>query len=104
MKKSLSFLLAVFAFQIVAFSSNPIIKNKGANDPHIHIFNGKAYLSASHDKSIGSNTFSMDDWWLWSSDDLVDWKLESVLKPEDIAISAIHSSAMYITRIMAKWC
>ena len=68
-------------------AKNPIIPNKGANDPHIRIFNNKAYLSASHDKSIESKSFSMDDWWLWSSDNLVDWKLESVLKPEDTYIA-----------------
>ncbi len=28
----------------------------------------------------------MDDWWVWSSADLVSWKLESVLNPEDTYI------------------
>ena len=78
--------LLLIVFLSVGFSKNPIIPNKGANDPHIRIFNGKAYLSASHDKSIDSKAFSMDDWWMWSSDNLVDWKLESVLKPEDTYI------------------
>ncbi len=78
--------MPILAFQVIIQAKNPIIPNKGANDPHIHIFNGKAYLSASHDKSIESKSFSMDDWWLWSSDDLVNWKLESVLKPEDTYI------------------
>ncbi len=81
--KQYTLLLIVFlSFLSVGFSKNPIIPNKGANDPHIRIFNGKAYLSASHDKSIDSKAFSMDDWWMWSSDNLIDWKLESVLKPD----------------------
>jgi hypothetical protein len=67
-------------------AANPIIKNKGANDPHIRIFNDKAYLSASHDHSIEDKKFRMDDWWLWSSDDLVNWTLESILKPEQTYI------------------
>ena len=54
----------------------------GVNDPHIRIMDGKAYLSASHDKSIDNKEFVMENWQLWSSDDLVDWKLESTLKPE----------------------
>lgn len=85
MKILLLFVVSL-TFHTMAFAKNPIIPNKGANDPHIRIFNGKAWLSASHDKSIDSKAFSMDDWWLWSSDDLVDWKLESVLKPEQTYI------------------
>jgi hypothetical protein len=45
-------LLVLIISQFVGFSQNPIIPNKGANDPHIRIIDGKAYLAASHDKSI----------------------------------------------------
>ncbi|HKK80892.1 MAG TPA: family 43 glycosylhydrolase, partial [Prolixibacteraceae bacterium] len=69
-----------------AFAVNPIIPNKGANDPHIRIIDGKAYLSASHDKSASNTQFIMEDWWLWSSDDLVNWELEYTLKPEETYI------------------
>lgn len=82
----LSILLLFLALQSIAFAGNPIIKNKGANDPHIRIIDGKAYLSASHDKSIDSKGFIMSDWWLWSSDDLVNWQLEYTLKPEETYI------------------
>lgn len=68
------------------FAKNPIIPDKGVNDPHIRIYEGKAYLYATHDRSIESTGFAMDDWWIWSSGDLVNWKLESVLKPEDTYI------------------
>lgn len=74
-----------------AVAQNPIIPNKGANDPHIHIFNNKAYLYASHDKSIESKAFTMDDWWVWSSDDLTNWKYESTLKPEDTYLGKPYS-------------
>ncbi len=67
-------------------AANPIIKDQGVNDPHIRIFNNRAYLSATHDHSIMDKRFRMDDWWLWSSDDLVNWKLESVLDPKDTYI------------------
>jgi hypothetical protein len=85
MKSSL-FLICFFAIQSLAFAGNPIIPNKGANDPHIRIIDGKAYLSASHDRSINDKGFTMEDWWLWSSDDLVNWKLEYTLKPEETYI------------------
>jgi hypothetical protein len=80
-------LLFVFAFVTGhAIANNPIIPNRGANDPHIRIIDGKAYLSASHDKSADNKQFIMEDWWLWSSDDLVNWELEYTLKPEDTYI------------------
>lgn len=63
-------------------AQNPIVKNMGVNDPHIHIFNNRAYLYATHDRSIKDTSFLMEDWWVWSSDNLVEWRLESTLKPE----------------------
>jgi hypothetical protein len=77
----------------VSFAANPIIPNQGVNDPHIHIFNGKAYLYATHDKSADNTTFIMEDWWIWSSEDLVNWTLESVLDPEDTYIGKGFESA-----------
>ena len=67
-------------------SQNPIVPNQGLNDPHIHIFNDTAYVYASHDKSANNKEFIMEDWWVWSSPDLVDWTKRSVLKPEDTYI------------------
>jgi arabinoxylan arabinofuranohydrolase len=64
--------------------NNPIIAGQGVCDPHIHIFNGKAYLFATHDYSKGQTFYRMDDWWIWSSSDLVNWTHEFTLKPEDM--------------------
>ena len=52
MKKLLIILLMFGSFQLVSYPENPVIRNKGVNDPHIRIIDGKAYLAASHDKSI----------------------------------------------------
>ncbi len=79
-------LLLIIATALFTHAQNPIVKNKGLNDPHIHIFNDTAYVYASHDKSIKSNSFSMDNWWVWSSPDLVNWTHRSTLKPEDTYI------------------
>lgn len=62
---------------------NPLIARKGVCDPHIHIFEGKAYLYATHDVSVYPDKFCMEDWQIWSSEDLIDWKLERVIHPED---------------------
>ena len=100
--------LLLFTFTLVAlhtYADNPIILNKGANDPHIRIIDGKAYLSASHDKSADNKQFIMEDWWLWSSDDLVNWKLEYILKPEETYIGEPFQGcwATDIVKRNGKW-
>lgn len=78
-------ILMVFTSSVIK-AQNPIVKNMGLNDPHIHIFNDTAYVYASHDKSKDNKTFIMEDWWVWSSPDLVNWTYRSTLKPEDTYI------------------
>lgn len=73
-------------------AQNPIVPNKGLNDPHIHIFKDTAYVYASHDKSIDNKKFIMEDWWVWSSPDLVNWTQRSVLNPKDTYIGKDFSS------------
>ena len=65
---------------------NPIIPRMGVCDPHVHIFQNKAYMYASHDYAPGRYAFRMDDWQIWSSPDLVEWTLEQVVRPEDFYI------------------
>lgn len=81
-------IMLLFASLIPSFlwAQNPIVPNQGLNDPHIHIFNDTAYVYASHDKSADNTQFIMEDWWVWSSPDLVNWTQRSVLKPEDTYI------------------
>lgn len=76
----------VIFFITNVFSQNPIVPNQGLNDPHIRVFNDTAYVYASHDTSIDNKGFVMEDWWIWSSPDLVNWTKESVLKPEETYI------------------
>ena len=60
-----------------------LFPNRGICDPHIHIYNGRAYLFATHDRAPGCPHFFMDDWKVFSSDDLINWKEEYTLRPED---------------------
>ncbi len=53
-----SVLLLMAAFVVNA--GNPVIPNKGVNDPHIHIFEGRAYLYATHDRSMENTRFAME--------------------------------------------
>ena len=64
-------------------AKNPVIPGRGVCDPHIHIFDGKMYLYASHDAIPYTRDFCMHDWQIWSSADCVEWQLESVIRPED---------------------
>ncbi len=78
------FILITLCFlQLTLFAQNPILQGKGVCDPQIRIYNNKAYLYATHDSAAKSKTFIMNDWWIWSSSDLVNWNYEASLKPED---------------------
>ena len=70
---------------------NPIIPGLGVCDPHIHIFRNRAYLYASHDAKEGSHFYDMYDWQIWSSDDLVNWTMESTVRPEDFCMGPSFS-------------
>jgi beta-xylosidase len=71
------------------YTGNPIMPGKGVCDPSVRIFNGKAYLYATHDSQPGAperkgqkgRNFHMVDWWVWSSTNLRDWKYECSLSP-----------------------
>ena len=87
---NLFFFIFIVGYNI-SLSQNPIIPDKGVNDPHIRIIDDRAYLAASHDRSSKNKTFEMDDWWLWSSDNLVDWHLVKKLSPEETYIDKPYS-------------
>ncbi|MGL6261450.1 family 43 glycosylhydrolase [Vibrio sp. WXL210] len=71
------------------YEGDILLPKQGVNDPHIHIFEGKAYLFASHDKEPGETPhteYTMDYWNVFSSEDLVNWDLEFILDPKDTYI------------------
>jgi len=86
MKNRLTSTMLFYCMTMLCYAQNPIVPNKGLNDPHIHIFKDTAYVYASHDKSIENKEFIMEDWWIWSSPDLVNWTKRSVLNPKDTYI------------------
>jgi len=67
--------------------NNPIIPvHEGITDPHIRVYDGVAYMTACHDRSIDNEWFDIDHWVMYSSADLVNWKLEYSLHPEETYI------------------
>ena len=66
---------------------NPIIPaGEGVTDPHIRIYDNMAYMTACHDHSIDNEWFHIDHWLMYSSPDLVNWKKEYALHPEETYI------------------
>ena len=67
-----------------------VFPDMGVCDPHVHVFDGKAYLFSSHDYGPGQSIYRMDDWRVFSSEDLVNWELEFTLRPEDTFLGTDH--------------
>jgi hypothetical protein len=82
-----SFIFSTLSFLAIAATlqaGNPAIPNQGVADPHLHVFGNKAYIFAGHDfGDPNGKQWDTREWWVWSSDDMVEWKMESVLKTED---------------------
>ncbi len=66
------------------WADNPIVPDVGMADPHIRIYNNKAYLYATRDADRNAKDFMMPDWKIWSSDDLIHWTLERTISIVDI--------------------
>ena len=64
-------------------AGNPILEGLGVCDPQVRVYGDRAYLYATHDESVQSKDFVMHDWWVWSSADLVNWRHECNIRPED---------------------
>ncbi|MFP9098965.1 family 43 glycosylhydrolase [Flavobacterium sp. RHBU_24] len=61
-----------------ALAQNPIIRNQYTADPSARVFNDRIYLFPSHDippytNKNKENWFSMEDYHVFSSDNLTDW-------------------------------
>lgn len=62
-------------------AGNPLVTNASIADPHIHIYDGTAYMYAGRDLSPTSTGFSMPDWHVWTSPDLVNWEHATTILP-----------------------
>ncbi|CAE8716967.1 unnamed protein product, partial [Polarella glacialis] len=64
-------------------------------DPHVHEFNGRVYMYATHDERNAAPLCCSGHWWVWSTEDLVSWKQESMLQdfawtPKDLLKQNFH--------------
>ncbi len=64
-----------------------LIPDRGMADPHVWIEDGRLYTFCGGDKSWDPvNTWIMDRWELWSTDDLINWQHELTIKPTETYI------------------
>jgi arabinoxylan arabinofuranohydrolase len=90
-------------FSPFAMGQNPILK--GYADAHMKIWNGRMYVSAGKDKSPDIKGFAMPNWSIYSSSDLVNWKLECNILPEETFIGkgSLKCWASDITTLNGKY-
>jgi hypothetical protein len=86
--------MSLLATGLAVLAGNPAIPEVGVSDPHLHVFNNRAYIFAGHDfADPNGKQWDTREWWVWSSADMVEWKQESVLKTEDTYIKRSGSMA-----------
>lgn len=67
-------LIAIFVFVTnICLSQNPFIKHMYTADPTGRVFNDTLYVYPSHDQDTAT-WFSMEDWHVFSTTDMVTWK------------------------------
>ena len=78
---------------------------EGLADPHALVVGDRVYIFCGSDKSHKTeDTWRMDKWKIYSSDNLVDWKDEGEILPTDTYIGDLdHCWAGYITERNGKY-
>ncbi len=88
MRNSKHLIISVFFISMGAIllkAQNPIIRNQFTADPSAHVFNGRIYVYPSHDiptpegKGLRKDWFCMEDYHVFSSDNLIDWTDHGVI-------------------------
>lgn len=76
MRRQLAWLVAVVCLlalsPVTASADNPIVRHIYTADPAPLVHNGRVYLYTGHDED-GSTWFTMREWRVWSSADMVNW-------------------------------
>ena len=65
-------LLPLLAASMQAAAQNPIVQTMYTADPAPIVHGGRLYLYTSHDEDL-STWFTMNDWKLYSTEDMVNW-------------------------------
>ncbi len=87
------------ATAVSVWAANPLVPFVGQADPHIHYWDetGAFYAYATHDLSPNNTQYTMTDWWVWVSTDLVTWNLAGVLFPNATPAAPADYDACWAT-------
>jgi hypothetical protein len=103
------FSILILSFTWNSFAQNPIITNQFTADPSARVFDGKIYLYPSHDipappdKTLRKNWFCMEDYHVFSSENLTDWTDHRVIVSQDkVAWVKPDSYSMWAPDCIAK--
>lgn len=67
------------------YAQNPVITHKYTADPAAVVYNDKVYLYVGHDEAPApENRYLMNEWLIFSSDDLVKWNEEAAVRVTDV--------------------
>jgi hypothetical protein len=86
MKKILMIMCAAFAAQLCAAQNNPFVRHMYTADPSAHVWaDGRLYVYASHDIAPPRGCDLMDQYHVFSTTDMVDWKDHGeILRASDV--------------------
>lgn len=70
----------------ISKAQNPILQ--GFADPHMKVWNGRMYISVGKDLGPEIKKFTMPYWAIYSTDDMMNWRLETQIDPGDTYIGA----------------
>jgi hypothetical protein len=95
--------VSLLFYAVNASAQNPILK--GYADPHMKVWDGKMYISVGKDRSPDLKKFEIIYWSIYSTTDLVNWKLETHIMPEDtwLGKGSIRCWASDITEYKGKY-
>ena len=78
---------AALSLASAAFAQNPVIRDQFTADPTARVFEGKVYVYPSHDiispVEPERKWFSMADYHVFSSEDLIDWQDHGVILSQE---------------------
>ncbi|MGO1296402.1 MAG: non-reducing end alpha-L-arabinofuranosidase family hydrolase [Vibrio sp.] len=82
-KASAAIVLGVLASSVTlpqpAFAKNPVVSHVYTADPAARVFNGRVYVVTTHDQDTQTDYSQLKDYYLFSSDDMVNWQDHGII-------------------------
>lgn len=66
--------LLILLISATCFADNPLVSHVYTADPAARVFNGRVYVMVTHDQDTQSDYSQLVDYYLFSSDDMVNWQ------------------------------